>query len=123
MTKKNQRRGSDRKTSIVKEITAARVSTSVLSSRKQARLFLDEYVADVPVHDLSGRSPAIMAQIALSHLEFGAKRRMGQPKFRVFNPTEQEQGYTSPFTFVELVNDDMPFLVNSITAAINRCCK
>ena len=120
MTRKELRRGSDRKDSIVQKILSSRVGPSPLSSRQQAREFLSQYVADVPIEDLEGRSPRIMAQIALSHLEFAATRRKGQAKLRIYNATEEQHGYESPFTFVEMVNDDMPFLVNSVSAAINR---
>ena len=120
MTNKKQRRGSDRKTSIVSDIVATRVTSKVLPKRNQAQLFLEQYFSDVPANDLAGRSPDVMAEIAFSHLEFAAQRRKGQPKLRIYTPTEKEFGYSSPYTFVELVNEDMPFLVDSVTAAINR---
>ncbi|MCH7822064.1 MAG: NAD-glutamate dehydrogenase [Proteobacteria bacterium] len=120
MKQKEKRRGYDRKGKIVHAILSARVSSSILPTTAQTRRFLKQYVTDVPVEDLIGRSPQIMAQVALSHLEFGAQRRKGQSRIRIFNPIEEKHGYTSPFTFIELINDDMPFLVNSITAAINR---
>lgn len=120
MARNEMRRGTDRKAGIVRDILAARVPAEPLASRQQARLYLEQYVADVPVEDLEGRSTQIMAAIALSHLAFGAKRRKGQAKLRIFNPTEEEHGYASPYTFIEMVNDDMPFLVNSVSAAINR---
>ena len=120
MTKKKLRRGSDRKDKIVRDILSARVKSKTLPARAQTQLFLKTYFADVPVIDLAGRSPHIMAQIALSHLELGAQRRNGQPKIRIFNPTEEKHGYTSAFTFIEMIHDDMPFIVNSITTAINR---
>ena len=120
MTNKKQRRGSDRKSSIISDIVASRVTSTVLPTHKQSRLFLQQYVSNVPVSDLAGRSPDIMARIAFSHLEFAERRRKGQAKLRIYNPTEKEFGYTSSFTFIELVNDDMPFLVNSVAAAINR---
>jgi len=120
VTRKELRRGSDRKASIVQDILAARVSSELLSNRRQIRSFLEQYVADVPVEDLEGRSTRIMAEIALSHLDLGISRRKGRPLIRIYNPTEEEHGYTSSFTFVEMVNDDMPFLVNSVSAAVNR---
>jgi glutamate dehydrogenase len=120
VTRKELRRGSDRKERIVQAIVASRVSSRVLTNRSQIKSFLQQYVADVPIEDLEGRSTQIMAEIGLSHLEFGGTRRKGQSKLRVYNPTESEHGYTSLFTFIEMVNDDMPFLVNSVAAAINR---
>ena len=61
-----------------------------------------------------------MARAAIDHLEFGAQRRRGQALLRIFNPTEKTHGYDSDYTFVEMINDDMPFLVDSAAAAIDR---
>jgi glutamate dehydrogenase len=69
---------------------------------------------------MRGRSERIMARIAIDHLDFGAKRRQGQALLRIYNASEKEHGYASPYTFVEMVNDNMPFLVDSVAAAINR---
>ena len=120
VAKKELRRGSDLKERIIRAIVASRVDSKVVADRAQVRIFLRQYVADVPFEDLDGRSPKIMAEIGVSHLEFAATRRRGQPKVRIYTPTEEEHGYTSAFTFIEMVNDDMPFLVNSVSAATNR---
>ena len=120
MTRKELRRGSDRKEAIVREIVAARVASPIIRDRRQVRRFLEQYVSDVPFEDLEGRSPTIMARIALDHLAIAETRRRGQPRLRIFNATEAEHGYSSNYTFIEIVNDDMPFLVNSLAAAINR---
>ena len=47
-------------------------------------------------------------------------RRRGRALVRVFNPTLREHGYTSPHTVIEMVNDDMPFLVDSIGLALTQ---
>ena len=39
---------------------------------------------------------------------------------RVFNPTIEEHGWQSTHTVIEIVNDDMPFLVDSVTMEVNR---
>ncbi|MBT8091911.1 MAG: NAD-glutamate dehydrogenase, partial [Gammaproteobacteria bacterium] len=118
MTKKAQRRRGDLRQVIVDTIAATRISTRSLKKPAQIRSYLEQYFASVPVEDLQGRSEKIMARIALDHLEFGAKRRAGQALVRVFNPTRKTHGYDSAFTFVETVNDDMPFLVDSLSATI-----
>ena len=79
----------DTKQAIVDGITSARVSSKTLSNTAQKKQFLQQYVENVPVEDLQGRSEAIMARAALDHLEFGAKRRRGQALLRIFNPTEK----------------------------------
>src|SRR5258708_19653147 len=47
-------------------------------------------------------------------------RQPGTAKVRVYTPKRAEHGWESRHTVVEIVNDDMPFLVDSITAEINR---
>ena len=120
MTGQELRRGSDRKVRIVQRILASRVRSEVLTDRKQIRLYLSEYFDHVPVEDLEGRSEPIMARAALDHLAFAAVRPRGKPLLRIFNAAEATHGYVSAFTFAEMVNDDMPFLVDSVAAAINR---
>ena len=120
MTGKDLRRASDRKDRIVQRILASRVRSAVLADRKQVRLYLGQYFDHVPVEDLIGRSEPIMARVSLDHLAFAEVRRPGKALLRIFNPTEATHGYVSAFTFVEMVNDDMPFLVDSVSAAINR---
>ncbi len=51
---------------------------------------------------------------------FAQRRDPGTPKIRVFNPRHEEDGWQSTHTIVEIINDDMPFLVDSVAAALNR---
>ena len=81
--------------------------------------FLRAYYANVDASDLAARDPKELARGALSHLEF-ARRRGRCALVRVFNPTLREHGFTSPHTVIEMVNDDMPFLVDSINLALTQ---
>ncbi|MGA8548957.1 MAG: NAD-glutamate dehydrogenase domain-containing protein, partial [Stellaceae bacterium] len=69
--------------------------------------------------DVAGRSPRDLAGAALALFRFVGRRRPGQAKIRVYNPEPAADGWSSPHTIVEIGNDDMPFLVDSATAAIN----
>ncbi len=51
---------------------------------------------------------------------FFQQRAPEEPKIRVFNPNPAEHGWRSTHTVVEISNDDMPFLVDSVTAELNR---
>jgi NAD-specific glutamate dehydrogenase len=42
------------------------------------------------------------------------------PKVRIYNPSAEEHGWQSTHTVIEIVNDDMPFLVDSIIMEVNR---
>src|SRR5579862_3656679 len=81
--------------------------------------FLGAYYANVDPEDMAARAPAMLAGAALSHLKF-AQRRRGRALVRVFNPTLKEHGYTCAHTVIEMVNDDMPFLVDSIGLAVSQ---
>ena len=120
MASKNNRRVYDLKKTIVDGIVTARVKSKTLSKSSHTRLFLRQYVENVPVEDIQGKSTAVLARAAIDHLDFGARRRRGQALLRIFNPTKKEHGYESMYTFIEMVNDDMPFLVDSVAAAIKR---
>jgi len=120
VTKQQQRRSSDIRDQLIAEIVDSRAPSEALSTRSQVELFLQEYFANVPYEDMEGRSPKIMARAALAHLDFALVKKSGQALVRIFNPTIEEHGYESAYTIVEMVNDNMPFLVDSASAAITR---
>ena len=39
---------------------------------------------------------------------------------RVYNPQVEQHGWQSTHTVVEVVTDDMPFLVDSVSMSLNR---
>ena len=82
--------------------------------------FVRSYFRGVGEEDLSERTPAILAQAALGHYEFGVKRAPGQALVRVFNPEAERDGFESPHTLVLTVTDDMPFLVDSLSIVFKR---
>jgi glutamate dehydrogenase len=118
--KKPQRRVSDISHSLIDDIVATNPKSKALKPGKETERFLHEYFANVPYEDMQGRSTEIMGQAAVSHLDFARVRKSGTALLRIFNPTEKQHGYQSAFTIVEMVNDNMPFLVDSVSAAINR---
>ena len=87
--------------------------------KKQAdsvKRFITQYYEHVPPQDVLGEEPDALLNSALGLWDFAATRRPGRPKIRVFNPTPKEHGWECQHTVVEIVNDDMPFLVDSVTA-------
>jgi len=81
--------------------------------------FIAQFYEHVPPADVAERTPRNLYGAALSLWRFGERRRPGQAKIRVHNPDPAADSWSSPHTIVEIVNDDMPFLVDSITGAIN----
>src|ERR671938_410573 len=84
------------------------------------RPFLARYYRHVPLEDLLERDPLDVAGTALSHRQLAGHRPQGTANVRVFTPTVDEHGWASGHTVVEIVTDDMPFLVDSGTAELSR---
>ncbi len=93
-----------------------------LPAEQAARLeaFLRIYYGSVAADDLLERDVGDLYGAALGHLNFGSRRTSGTPKVRVYTPQLEEHGWTSTHTVVEIVNDDMPFLVDSVSMELNR---
>jgi glutamate dehydrogenase len=81
--------------------------------------FVQAYYRGVGEDDLRVREPAEFAAAAATHLEFGRVRRDGEPLVRVFDPDPARDGWSSPGTVVEVVTDDMPFLVDSLAMVLD----
>jgi len=85
-----------------------------------AERFLRQFYANVAPQDMAGDEVEDLFGAAVTLWAFGRERPPGIPKVRAYNPRFQEVGWQSPHTVIEIVNDDMPFLVDSVTAALNR---
>ncbi|MDQ3160161.1 MAG: NAD-glutamate dehydrogenase, partial [Pseudomonadota bacterium] len=58
------------------------------------------------------------AALAADMLAFARARKPGKPLVRLFNANLKQHGWESPHTILQVVNDDMPFLVDSVTMAL-----
>jgi glutamate dehydrogenase len=74
----------------------------------------------VPEEDLADRDPRDLFGAALSQWRLAQRRRPGEAKLRVYNPHPEQDGWLSPHTVVEIVGDDMPFTVDSVTMELSR---
>ena len=90
-----------------------------LAGEKGAR-FARRLFERVAERDLATASPEQRAGAAASLLAFAHRRLPGVPKLRVFNPTLDEDRFQSRHTIVQIANDDMPFLVDSVANEFNR---
>ncbi len=81
--------------------------------------FAKRFFAHVDPGDLEDLAVADLYGAVMSQWHFARKRQEAK-RIRVFNPRLDEHGWESTHTVVEIVSDDMPFLVDSITMEINR---
>ncbi|MDP6344059.1 MAG: NAD-glutamate dehydrogenase, partial [Alphaproteobacteria bacterium] len=82
--------------------------------------FVTHFYARVPSEDVNEFTVENLYGAALSLWKLAARRQPGRAKLRVYNPRTEEHGWKSSHTVVELITDDMPFLVDSVTGNLNR---
>ncbi|MDA0160554.1 NAD-glutamate dehydrogenase [Solirubrobacter ginsenosidimutans] len=87
---------------------------------EQAEAFVRAYYRGAPAEDLRGREPVDLYGAALSHWTFGREREAGASLVRVYNPTFEANGWQSQHTAIDIVCDDMPFLVDSVSMELSR---
>ena len=73
----------------------------------------------VAPEDILGLTTENLYGAALSCWKFLSQRSGGEPNVRVFNPKVEEHGWKSSHTVIEIINDDMPFLYDSVSGALN----
>ncbi|MBI5166021.1 MAG: NAD-glutamate dehydrogenase [Magnetospirillum sp.] len=78
------------------------------------------YLAAIPAPDREGLDPEFLYGVVMSLAAFLRERPAGRPKVRVFDPDPERHGWVSTHSVVEMVNDDMPFLVDSVAAALGQ---
>lgn len=82
--------------------------------------FINLYYQNISYEDMRERSISDLYGAVYSHWELMHHRKEGETKMRVFNPNEQEHGWQSTHTIIQIVTDDMPFLIDSIRMEIHR---
>ncbi len=92
------------------------------TKREAARLetFVRQYYRWVPLEDLAERSPHDLCGAAAAHWRLARQRTQGEAKVRVYDPDAGRDGWSSPHTVVEVVSDDMPFVVDSVNMELGR---
>ena len=95
---------------LAQRLPAARQDEAVkFATAFYKRMEADEY----PHHE-----PDAWAALASDMLDFARLRKPGNANVRVFNANRKAHGWESPHTVLQIVNDDMPFLVDSVSMAL-----
>jgi len=101
----------------VRAIAEARVAKA---DRSDFLAVLGRIHATVAPEDIEDLNPETLYGAALALWKFGAKRDPGVARVRLYNPRMSEHGWESSHSVLELINDDMPFLVDSVTALLTE---
>ncbi|MBO2456743.1 NAD-glutamate dehydrogenase [Actinomadura violacea] len=102
------------------ETCAQRPGARSAGDVEESAAYLRLYYRHVASEDLLSRDPADIFGPAMAHRALGDERPQGRAKVRVFTPTVEEYGWDPGHTVVQVVTDDMPFLVDSVTMELTR---
>ncbi|GGY97461.1 NAD-glutamate dehydrogenase [Streptomyces nitrosporeus] len=91
-----------------------------LSGTAQLLAYLQRYYLHTAPEDVVDRDPVDVFGAASSHYRLAGDRPQGTANVRVHTPTIEENGWTCSHSVVEVVTDDMPFLVDSVTNVLSR---
>ena len=82
--------------------------------------FVRHYFSGTSAADLAERDPGNLYGAALAHFDLLRRRQRGISKLHIYNPQLEQHGWQSTHTIIDIVCDDMPFLVDSVRMAVNR---
>ncbi len=85
-----------------------------------AREFAAKFLEKVPADDLKQITPEILVKTVQSHWELFKAKKDNAPSIRIYTPTQDEDGWSAGCTIIDVVQDDMAFLIDSIVAEIVR---
>ncbi|PJK14397.1 glutamate dehydrogenase [Lysobacteraceae bacterium NML07-0707] len=91
---------------------------NLLTKKEDAARFASALYARMTPGELAAHPAATWAALAADMLEFAKVRKSGKALVRVFNPESKKHGWDSARSVLQIVNDDMPFLVDSVTNAL-----
>ncbi|NYE94901.1 glutamate dehydrogenase [Psychromicrobium silvestre] len=94
------------------KLTAAKLTESAVEG------FIADYYEQIAEEDRTKYEPSTLRQRALFHRELAQSRPSGTAKVAVVNESDQARHYQE--TVVYIVTDDMPFLVDSVTAEVAK---
>ncbi|MGA0944282.1 MAG: NAD-glutamate dehydrogenase, partial [Candidatus Nanopelagicales bacterium] len=107
-------RGEDPAASVMREVEQMATGSPILEELAPI------YYRHVPDDDIASRRPEDLLGAMVSHVELATDRPIGTARVRVHTPTDDTDGWSCGGPVVEIVTDDMPFLVDSVAAELTR---
>ncbi|WP_406667773.1 NAD-glutamate dehydrogenase [Gallaecimonas sp. GXIMD1310] len=111
----------DGHTSVLLENVCKLIESKVPSERASLiSAFVKKVYGTMSGDDLHGRNDSDLYGAALSLWNALEEKEAGEGYIRVFNPEVGRDGWQSSHTIIEIVHDDMPFMVDSVRMALSR---
>lgn len=82
--------------------------------------YLESYFGDVELNDAIDAIPEELLGAAVQHFRLGEMRAPGQAVVALYTPDFDRHGWHSAHTVIDVVTDDTPFLVDSLSMVVSR---
>lgn len=105
---------------IKKHASAKAIRGLTAARRADLNRFISAFFAPSSLDDLKESDPKRLFAIACSTWRLADKRPPDTPLVRVFNPDPRKDGWKTSHTVIQIINDDMPFLVDSIIGGLSN---
>ena len=88
--------------------------------KKNFQYFLEKFYLDNKLSDLENYSIDDLYNNCLHSFKFFIEKKNNISRVRISNPKEDQEGFKAHYTFIDIINKDMPFLVDSIVAYLDK---
>ena len=105
---------------IIKHIIDLTAERLAAEEAKLVKAFALQFFAASTVEDLHDRAIDDLYGAVLAQWRLGRQRQPGQRLVRVYNPDFEQHGWQSTHSVIELIADDTPFLVDSLSMLFVR---
>ena len=82
--------------------------------------FAQVFLTKLSAEDIAQIEPTAMAKTLEAHWDLFIKKKTGKPAIRIYTPKPDADGWGSGRTVIDIVQDDMAFLIDSIVAETVR---
>jgi len=82
--------------------------------------FAQNFLSKIPEEDLKQITAPVLAKTVETHWNLLKDKNDDKPRVKIYTPTREEDGRSAGRTIIDIVQDDMAFLIDSIVAEIVR---
>jgi glutamate dehydrogenase len=115
MSRKASKPGTD----LLRSVLALVKERIAAGQAAQVEEYARQFYRQVDPADLQDRDPVDLYGAVVSHWYLAQRRDTDEIRLRIYNPRVDEHGWQCPHTVIEIVNRDMPFLVDSVRMEVN----
>lgn len=96
------------------------VSGKKISKQELFTKYLESFYRDYGSHNFKNYQDKELVDLSLESFKFFEQKNKNKFKVRAYNPSLEKEGFESKYTILDIVNEDAPFLVDSV---IMQCDK